>query len=182
MILNLLGLPRFSMIRVLHQCTRFGTGVHTPMSYLLSNRSTNTLQTISRDTWSRILGLARFYGWQPMGTLPPFLYNLRKTVYGAESAWDGNYLRNEGQVVCAEDALLIAQALEHSLDDIPDENLERGAPPEDHLHHWLADAALEDDDEPSPVGILPFEYFAGEAKQNLLDFIRFCSLGEFLIL
>lgn len=169
------------MIRVLCKRTCSSTGVHTPMSYFLSNRSTNTLQTISRDTWSRILGLARFYGWQPMGTLPPFLYNLRKTVYGAESAWDGNYLRNEGQIVCAEDALLIVQALEHSLDDIPDENLERGAPSDDDLHHWLSDAQLEDDDEPS-MGILPFEYFAGPGKQNLLEFIRFCSLGEFLIL
>ena len=158
------------------------------MTYLLSNRSTNTLQTISRETWSRILSLARFYGWQPMGTLPPFLHNLRKPVYGADSIWDGNYLRNEGQTVCAEDALLIARALELSLDDIPDENLERGAPPEEDLPEWLSPAekariraGLEEHGE-ERLGILPFEYFAGEGKRNLTEFIRFCTLGEFLIL
>ena len=32
-----------------------------------------------------------------------------------------------------------------------------------------------------PLGILPFEYFAGDGKRNLIEFIRFCKLGEFVI-
>jgi hypothetical protein len=159
------------------------------MNYLLSNRSTSSLQTLSKETWSRILSLARFYGWQPMGTLPPFIHNLRKPSYtdGANGAWDGTYLRNEGQVVRAEDAAALASSLQTSLDDIPDVNPDRELTMEDDLPEWLSPAektiirdGLEEHEE-TPLGILPFEYFAGDGKQNLLDFIRFCMLGEFVI-
>jgi hypothetical protein len=148
------------------------------MSFLLSNRSTNSLQTLSRETWSRMLSLARFYGWQPMGTLPPQTHNLRKPAYesGGNNSWDGTYLRNEGQIVRAEDALLLAMALELSLDDVPDVNPERDGASTEDLPEWLSPA------EKSSLGILPFEYFAGDGKQNLAEFIRFCTLGEFVIL
>ena len=145
------------------------------------------MQKLSKESWSRILSLGRFYGWQPMGTLPPYVQNLRKPAYEAENVWDGNYFRNEGQIVRAEDALLLAMALELSLDDIPDENLERGAP-QDDLPEWLSPAERTmihdglDDQGDKPLGILSFEYFAGEGKQNLAEFIRFCTLGEFIIL
>ena len=160
------------------------------MSFLLSNRSTNSLQTLSKETWSRMLSLARFYGWQPMGTLPPYIHNIRKPAYenASTSAWDGTYLRNEGQTVRAEDALLIAMALEMALDDIPDVNPERGSATEDELPEWLSPAEKAmirdglDGHEEIPLGILPFEYFAGDGKQNLAEFIRFCTLGEFVIL
>jgi hypothetical protein len=163
------------------------------MNYLLSNRSTSSLQRLSKETWSRILSLARFYGWQPLGTLPPFIHNLRKPINGggANSAWDGTYLRNEGQVVQTEDALALADALLRSLDDIPDVNPDRELSLEDDLPDWLSpeEKALvrkglqEHHEEPEEIslGILPFEYFAGDGKQNLVDFIRFCQLGEFVI-
>ena len=156
------------------------------MNYLLSNRSTSSLQTLSRETWSRILGLARFYGWQPMGTLPPYLHNLRKPSY-AEHMWDGNYFRNEGQVVQANDAMGLAIALQQSLDDIPDENPERDLGTDVDLPEWRspAEKAMIRDNaqkhEEIPLGILPFEYFAGDGKRNLIEFIRFCKLGEFVI-
>ena len=147
------------------------------MSFLLSNRSTNSLQTLSRETWSRMLSLARFYGWRPMGTLPPQTHNLRKPAYErGNNTWDGTYLRNEGQIVRAEDALLLAMALELSLDDVPDVNPERDGASTEDLPEWLSPA------EKSSLGILPFEYFAGDGKQNLAEFIRFCTLGEFVIL
>jgi hypothetical protein len=159
------------------------------MNYLLSNRPTSSLQTLSRETWFRILGLARFYGWKPMGTLPPFIYNLRKPTYGegGNDRWDGTYLRNEGQIVQAEDAFALAMALQTSLDDIPDVNPERELTMQDDLPEWLSPkekAMIRDgleEIEQSPLGILPFEYFAGDGKQNLVDFIHFCRLGEFVI-
>ena len=162
-------------------------GIH--MSYLLSNQSTKLLQTQSRESWSRILSLARFYGWQPMGTLPPYIHNLRQPVYedAAQGIWDGTYLRNEGQLVHSADALAMATALEMSLDDIPDVNPDRGTALEDDLPEWLSPterALIRDglvDDEHNVSAILPFEYFAGDAKQNLIEFIRFCRLGEFVI-
>ena len=160
------------------------------MSFLLSNRSTNSLQTLSKETWSRILSLARFYGWQPMGTLPPQTHHLRKPAYetGGRNSWDGTYLRSEGQIVRAEDALLLARALERALDDIPDVNPERGGSVEEEMPDWLSPAEKAmirsglDDPDQTALGILPFEYFAGDGKQNLGEFIRFCALGEFVIL
>ena len=137
-----------------------------------------------------MLSLARFYGWQPMGTLPPQTHNLRKPSYanGGNNTWDGTYLRNEGQIVRAEDALLLAMALELSLDDIPDVNPERGSASDDDLPEWMSPAEKAmirnglEDSEQKALGILPFEYFAGDGKQNLAEFIRFCTLGEFVIL
>ncbi len=153
------------------------------MNYMLSNQSTRTLQSLGREAWARILSLAMFYGWKPMGTLPPFIHNLRKPP----GDWDGNYLRAEGQTVRAEDALTLAIALRLSLDDIPDVNPERDLTPEDDLPEWLSPAeramirnGLEERDE-TPLPILPFEFFAGDGKQNLVDFIHFCMMGEFII-
>ena len=77
-------------------------------------------------------------------------------------AWDGTYLTNDGQIVVAEDALALGIALEKSLDDIPDFNLE--VDPLDLSR------------------INPFEYFAGDEKRHLAEFIKFCRLGSFLIL
>ena len=126
-----------------------------------------------------------------MGTLPPFIHNLRKPAYdeAINKAWDGNYLRTEGQTVREEDALALAIALQMSLDDIPDENPERDLNNDD-LPEWLSPEekamirkGLEDhlDKDEIPLGILPFEYFAGAGKQNLIEFIHFCMLGEFVI-
>lgn len=87
----------------------------------------------------------------------------------------------------AEDAFALAAALEMSLDDIPDVNPERGGASEDDLPDWLSpieQAILRaglDEYEDITLGILPFEYFAGDGKENLAEFIRFCALGEFVI-
>jgi hypothetical protein len=100
-----------------------------------------------------------FYGWQPMGTRVPSMTHIHG--FHAE-AWDGTYLTNDGQIVVSEDALSLGMALEKALDDIPDFNL--------------------DDDPPDLSRVNPFEYFAGDEKQQVVDFIKFCRLGSFLIL
>ena len=158
------------------------------MRYQLSNQSTRRLQSLSRDTWSRALSLGMFYGWHPMGTLPPLVHKLRETPHGT---WDGTYERAEGQTVQARDALMLAIALRMSLDDIPDCNLDRDLILEDDLPEWLSpdekamlNDGLEDyidELDELPLEVLPFEFFAGDAKQNLVDLIHFCMLGEFVI-
>lgn len=154
------------------------------MNYQLSNQSTRALQSLSKDAWSRILSLALFYGWQPMGTLPPFIQALRGTP---QAAWDGTYLRAEGQTVCAEDALMLAIALRMSLDDIPDINPDEDIFLEDDLPDWLSPAEKAmlhdglDEYENMSLGVLPFEFFAGDAKENLVEIIHFCMSGEFVI-
>jgi hypothetical protein len=94
-----------------------------------------------------------------MGTRVPSITE----IHGFDTDyWDGTYLTNDGQIVVSQDALWLGRALEKSLDDIPDFNLD--VYPLD------------------PNKITPFEFFAGDGKQQLTDFVRFCKLGSFLIL
>ena len=128
------------------------------------------------------------YGWQPMGTQPP----PHLDFYKLEVDWHGVYLTNDGQVVKSEDALSLASALERSLNDISDTNIkidwnfELSA--EDDLPEWLSPEEREMIEDELHNGLLdimgvhPFEYFAGDEKRHLKDFIRFCRLGSFEIL
>ena len=129
------------------------------MIYHLSSQSAISRQKFSKESWTRVLSLGIFYGWQPMGTRVPSMTEIHgfNTEY-----WDGTYLTNDGQIVVTEDAWSLGIALEKSLDDIPDFNLEV----------YLPDLSR----------ITPFEFFAGDEKQQLADFIKFCRLGSFLIL
>ena len=127
--------------------------------YHLSSQSAIARQKFTRESWTRLLSLAIFYGWQPMGTRVPSMTE----IHGFhDESWDGTYLTNDGQIVVAEDALALGSALEKSLDDIPDFNLD--------------DYSLDLSE------VNPFEYFAGDGKGQLVEFIKFCKLGSFLIL
>ena len=129
------------------------------MIYHLSSQSAIARQKFSKESWTRILSLGVFYGWQPMGTRVPSITE----IHGFDTDyWDGTYLTNDGQIVVAQDARWLGKALERSLDDIPDFNLD------------VYSLDLNQ--------ITPFEFFAGEGKQQLTDFVKFCKLGSFLIL
>jgi hypothetical protein len=129
------------------------------MIYHLSSQLAISRQKFSKESWTRILSLAMFYGWQPMGTRVPSITELHGLNF---EDWDGTYLTNDGQIVVMEDALRLGRALEKSLDDIPDFNLEVYPP--------------------NLSKVTPFEYFAGDKKHQLADFIKFCRLGSFIIL
>ena len=127
--------------------------------YHLSSQSAISRQKFTRESWTKVLSLAIFYGWQPMGTRVPSMTE----IHGFDTEyWDGTYLTNDGQIVVTEDALSLAIALEKSLDDIPDFN----------LHDYLLELNK----------VTPFEFFAGDKKGQVADFIKFCRLGSFLIL
>ena len=158
------------------------------MSYELFNPVTTISRKFSRQHWAKALELAGLYGWQPMGTRPPPAHDFHEL--GAD--WDGTYLTNDGQIIRAEDALSLAVALERALDDIPDTKVEMDWNSkfwmEDDLPEWLSplekefiQAALEDE-LLDIMGTHPFEYFAGDEKQHLTRFIRFCRLGSFVVL
>ncbi len=61
-----------------------------------------------------------------------------------------------------------------------DENLFIGRPFYLGYEKAMISDGLEANEQP-PLKILPFEFFAGDGKQNLVDFIHFCMLGEFVI-
>jgi len=129
------------------------------MIYHLSSQAAIARQKFSGESWVKVLSLGMFYGWQPMGTRVPSITELHGLI---DEYWDGTYLTNDGQIVVTEDALRLGIALRRSLDDIPDFNLEVYPPDLSKIN--------------------PFEYFAGDQKRHLADFIRFCRLGSFLIL
>jgi hypothetical protein len=157
------------------------------MSYELINLSTEICRKFSRQTWAKALELARLYGWKPMGTHPPALYHFHEL----NADWDGTYLTNDGQRVSAEDAWFLAEALQRSLDDIPDTNTHIDWNPRfwlrDDLPEWLSPverAMIEDalqDGLLDTLGTHPYEFFAGDEKPHLVEFIRFCRLGSFEI-
>lgn len=157
------------------------------MSYELISQSTVLCRTFSRQFWAKALELAVCYGWKPRGTRPPA--HLDFYQIGAE--WDGRYFTNDGQTVRAEDARLLAAALERSLNDIPDENLPvdwSSVLEEEDLPEWLSPeerAMVEEELQDGLLDIMgtsPLDYFAGEEKRHLKEFIRFCRLGSFQIL
>jgi hypothetical protein len=158
------------------------------MSYELISRSTVLCRTFSRQFWAKSLELAELYGWEPVGTRPPA--HLDFSQLGAE--WDGRYFTNDGQTVNKEDALLLAAALERSLDDISDANMPTDwnfvLRQDDDLPEWLSPeerAFIEDELQDGLLDIMgmsPLEYFAGDEKRHLKEFIRFCRLGSFEIL
>ena len=158
------------------------------MTYELFNPSTAICRKFSRQFWAKALELVGFYGWQPMGTHQTPTHDFCKL----DTDWNGTYLTNDGQIVKAEDAMSLAAALERSLDDIPDVNIEMDWSSqfciEDDLPEWLSPAEralIEEglqDGLLDTMGIHPFEYFAGDEKRHLTQFIRFCRLGSFKIL
>ena len=86
----------------------------------------------------------------------------------------------------------INQALERSLEKIPD--AQGGT--DWSLQFWLGDEfpewlspeeieTLEEELEDGLldiIGISPFEFFAGTEKHKLVELVRFCRLGSFVIL
>jgi hypothetical protein len=158
------------------------------MSYELIHPSTQTTRTFSRQFWAKALELAQSYGWKPLGTRPP----PHLDFYELCAEWDGRYSTNDGQTVNAEDARSLAAALERSLDDIPNEppptNWNSIAQLDDDLPEWLSPEEREFVEEELQDGLLdimgmnPLDYFAGNEKRHLKQFIRFCRLGSFEIL
>ena len=158
------------------------------MSFDLFNPSTTICRKFSRQSWAKALELARLYGWQPRGTRPPSIHDF----YKLNADWDGRYFTNDGQTVKTEDAFLLAAALESSLKDIPDANFQIDWTSQfwldDDLPDWLSPEEKAMIDEVLEDGLLdiigthPLEYFAGDEKRHLIEFIRFCRLGSFEIL
>jgi len=89
------------------------------------------------------------------------------------AGWGGGYFSNDGQRVTAEDARELAAALERALPDVPDHDALR------HKARPLGNSG----EFGIPVGTptTPSEWFSGDRKQRLREFIAFCRAGGFVI-
>jgi hypothetical protein len=158
------------------------------MTLELVNATTAISRKYSSQFWGKALELGRSYGWKPLGTHPPIIPGFR----GLNEVWTCTYFTNDGQSVTAEDARSLANALERALDDIPDTGIALDWNPrcwvEDDLPEWLSPEEREmiedglQEHSYDVVAMHPYAFFAGDEKQHLKGFIRFCRLGSFMIL
>jgi hypothetical protein len=113
--------------------------------------------------WPKLLRLARVHGWRPRGTTLPD---------DPGGTWDGNYTSNDGQVVGAEDAAALADALEAALPHVPDH---------DALARYKnADGMIEIAPRHPPAPDAAW-FSTPAGKANVAAFIRFCREGAFRI-
>ena len=146
--------------------------------------------------WSKILTLAQQYGWQPMGTKTPESIP-ELGIEWKEGEWEKNpnYVTNDRQGVTSEDAANIAAALERALADIPDHDAYQD---KRVVNHGPADTASTFErfsDEictslnrqlgtkicNTAMAHNTLEWFSGQGKEKVKEFIAFCKTGGFNI-
>jgi len=127
-------------------------------------------------TWNRILKLAYWYGWKPKGTEAPDWEGIYGTPIHPDYKhpdWEGTYFSNEGQFVTDRDANSIAAALEQALDNIPDHDAM------EDKEIYICD--ISGFDMQAAQDASPIEYFSGQGKTGVRDFIEFSRTGGFCI-
>jgi len=130
--------------------------------------------------WAEVINLGLAYGWQPKGTemdIDISCFENYEDYENYKEHHDGSYFGNSGQIVCAEDAKAFSDALESSLDDIPDERVDkRETIPIDDA--FMKERAKIWNQEQSAL----VSRFSGESNKNYLkDFISFLREGAFAI-
>jgi hypothetical protein len=151
-------------------------------------------------SWPLLLILASDYGWEPMGTINPYPFYISEhpeLEAKTNLEWHGDYCGNASQTVTAQDALNLAAALERALDDIPDYTdvlpkmigLKQGETCTGcELYQAVNRDFSELADENQNLSIVvpdphirALEYFGGENKHLVKNFIIFCRKGAFYI-
>lgn len=128
--------------------------------------------------WGMLIKFAYESGWRPLGTIEPPDWDHKRNPDGTPARWfKNNYFSKFGQRVTDDDALAIAVALDNSLPDVPDH---------DAMLHKVA-AEIEGSGLARMRVLRPgvrmnsFEFFSGENKAKLRQFIEFCRAGGFAI-
>jgi hypothetical protein len=126
--------------------------------------------------WYMLLDLAKSNGWIPAGTIQLPVRPCYETR-GSRDRWGGGYCSNEAQIVTAEDAAALANALEQALDDIPDVDvMGNKRVPLASLYPEVAANPLAKE----IIVLVPdaesntFEYFSEESKKELIAFTELC--------
>jgi hypothetical protein len=125
---------------------------------------------VLRDSdFPQLLRLAIFYGWKPEGTQNPDHIEIDR--------WDRNeYLNREGQFVNKNDAFGLSNALEISLQDIPDFDCKD--------KNWKIElkskSAGENNQKRKSLHNL-IKYFSGKDKHKIREFIDYANRDGFKI-
>jgi len=137
-------------------------------------------QHFGADSWFNLLKLAESYGWIPAGTLPGlWFYDPDNFPGSLPEDWGDGYTSTSGQLVKAEDAISLVNALEKALDDNPDSDLASGLlamdTPEKAQEFLRAIQASN-----TPF-IQSREFFRSQENTRVMHFIAFCRKGAFYI-
>jgi len=142
------------------------------------------------ETWLAEMLKANFDGADPSTLQPPPYPDDAWIDEPRDLSWDGGYDSNDYQRVTDDDATNLAAALERALPELRDYNVtEIKARP---VTGWIADLvgnAARDAGIPGDQLMTfgpaedsdPIEYFSGDLKQKIVDFIAFCKTGGFTI-
>ncbi|MEI6462687.1 MAG: hypothetical protein WCO33_03415 [bacterium] len=118
--------------------------------------------------WSKALQLGEKYGWKQKGTTMPKDYE--------GGTWSGTYWESSHQIVEAEDANNLADALEKSIEFLPKEEIKIPK-----LQFTKGSAT----ELPMPIVTeeIPIEnYFSGPGGlESIKEFIEYCRKGSFEI-
>jgi hypothetical protein len=130
--------------------------------------------SLSDRAWRLLLALASAYGWMPAGTQPPDPEYVDDELSHMAAPWDGRYTPPECQRMTGSDARAIADALEHALPDIPDQDAlsEKVLAPS-----AAAPLALWGRPAMPGVTIMAMEEFSGQNKQHLVPLIAHLREG-----
>ena len=147
------------------------------MGYDLTNEKENYFRW-NIWGWAEVINLALAYDWQPKGTqIDKDRFESYQDYEDYIENYGGEYFGNSGQKVLAEDAKAFSNALESSLDDIPDEKLEKreSIPIDDEF--FKERAKIWNQEKASLV-----VRFSGESNKDYLKkFINFLREGAFYI-
>ena len=130
--------------------------------------------------WAEVVNLALAYGWQPEGT--ELEYSDQR--FDSYQQWEevsqslgGSYYGNDGQMVAEEDARAFGEALETSLDDIPDEDIK------DRSSTIIDDAFMTERAKVwgQEKATLIAGFSGKENKDYLKEFVSFLKNGAFYI-
>ena len=145
------------------------------MGYELINESGQQL-CFNFKGYPRIIDLALQYEWEPLGTTMPSWHDEK---YGKRDDWHGIYCSNDFQVVSAEDANNMADALERAQRDL------RSKPITDPANKNMINIRTPNGKTTMDVALLdendeldPSNDWAGDAD-DLTQTIEFLRLGSF---
>jgi hypothetical protein len=125
--------------------------------------------TLRDSDFPQLLRLAKFYGWEPEGTVKP-------EEHGDKPWNSGEYLTCEGQRVRNPDAKRLARALKLSLSDIPDHAFKGAVSGSSSF-----EARFDGNSRKKKSVTNLIRYFSGEDKKKIREFVAYTAKGGFRI-
>lgn len=134
-------------------------------------RGDGSAYTTSQQAWQKLCLLALMGGWKPEGTHNRYQIFEGGVLIKDGETRNGSYFFNEGRSVSDNDAENIADALKQVLPDIPRHDARNHKTEESGNGLSGLDGGH----------LSPLEYYSGEMRKRVIEFIQFCREGCFQI-